>query len=637
MTYSCITVAGLIFANFSLILILWNNFSNSIKNPTYLKSSYDKNIKIESKSLLLESLNKSLKNLISKNSEISKEVNERNKNYLVAKLKKIEFIKKLISKDNLNITLENGLKIIIKRIEKSYKFEIKHLINNSKKEEEKNKIRITENTKISLFLDESKRNVYVFKVTNDGKILNKYLYKKDVKNLSMNNSGEIALYTIPLKKLINSKEKFQFENIKDKIKYSLAQIFKFNYFSNKKTSKLNSYIQNCFISNLFGKIIGVVASSNKKSIAVAYEIKTATESLYRIRYIHNIQNFCNKGKKEYQNLQNFQNKIIQEFSDYIDIKGKNINNHNHNFNKLYYEISNKKNYEEKTSKNMNMPNFFSDEFFDDFSFGINFPIKAMAIKNNILAFAMDNQKFQYTVLKREKNYDLNESLWKVLTQGPVLDQDLFKFFHTNSLKFLEEEYFENSKNIYNMIQIITTIKTDIKYQSKNKYAKIETSGIIRRIKGIKFNKYFENENNEIKILNKRLEEKINKNYLVKFFKVDLLKVVYENKKSNFSYCELEGNNKFQINKCLENIKKYLRPSLFSNNNVFSEGANLYQSNKDSLLMEFNEGNLILIESNLQTNNLNLMILNPEKKSKIEKIYSDSENKNLIIVNLNNFF
>jgi len=591
-------ISGFIFSNIVLFFLLWNDFSNSNKNPKYINTTFTDSLRENPKSLILKRMEIKVENYLNSKKNEKKEIEINQKGKLdLAKLEK------KISKNSFNNDIEDSTKKIININHKlnSQKDEIYPKTNENKRE----KIEFTDNTKVSMFLDHSKKNIFVLKVSNDGQLINKKSFSNKNSDIT-DYFGEISLFTVPSEKLLIEKKtaklNFYILNYNQKLNLLLSRVSK-NIKSNKFNQEKPS-LEKCFKSKFLGKIIGVVSNSNKKNLAIAYEITNNSKVYNRIRYFHNIQDLCYKVKSNDHDFLKFEKKIFDDFNKFVENdvkkKGSNISNDNFNLNKIYFEITESKN----SNDNSLIKNFFSNDYYDDFSLGINSPIRALAIKNNIIAFTLDNQIFQYTILEREYVLYSNSHVWKVFSQGPILNKNTYKYFRTNALKFLDEEEENSSNKIY---------------------------------------KYFENEEKNIFHLNQDLKNKINNKYTIKFYEIDLIKEFLSEKIDERNSLEKEKllneceKDHFNLKKCIKNFNEYFLPIIFSNNNSnLSKNQNLKEKkhvNMDSILMEFAKGKLLLLESNLKKGILNFFILNPENKKKIQKIYSDEENTNILIVSL----
>jgi len=629
-------ISGFIFSNIVLFFLLWNDFSNSNKNPKYINTTFTDSLRENPKSLILKRMEIKVENYLNSKKNEKKEIEINQKGKLdLAKLEK------KISKNSFNNDIEDSTKKIININHKlnSQKDEIYPKTNENKRE----KIEFTDNTKVSMFLDHSKKNIFVLKVSNDGQLINKKSFSNKNSDIT-DYFGEISLFTVPSEKLLIEKKtaklNFYILNYNQKLNLLLSRVSK-NIKSNKFNQEKPS-LEKCFKSKFLGKIIGVVSNSNKKNLAIAYEITNNSKVYNRIRYFHNIQDLCYKVKSNDHDFLKFEKKIFDDFNKFVENdvkkKGSNISNDNFNLNKIYFEITESKN----SNDNSLIKNFFSNDYYDDFSLGINSPIRALAIKNNIIAFTLDNQIFQYTILEREYVLYSNSHVWKVFSQGPILNKNTYKYFRTNALKFLDEEE-ENSSNkkILNLIQITSTIIDNKK--NYNIYQEIKITGNLTKNKKINFYKYFENEEKNIFHLNQDLKNKINNKYTIKFYEIDLIKEFLSEKIDERNSLEKEKllneceKDHFNLKKCIKNFNEYFLPIIFSNNNSnLSKNQNLKEKkhvNMDSILMEFAKGKLLLLESNLKKGILNFFILNPENKKKIQKIYSDEENTNILIVSL----
>jgi len=373
MSHIWVLAIGFFFANFMCLIAIWNNYSFNSLDPKYIGSSYDPNRKEELDSLLLKSLEKHIKNLF--NIKYSLEENIKNE---------IKFNSSLFLGQDIHHSREA---FILKK-----KIENYQTIKNS------------ESSKFSMFLDNEKENIIILKISNEENKINKY----DSKN------GEVILYSIPVENFIPLKK-----NNKEN-----HNIFNFTF---KQSYIEKSLIKKCWSSKFFGRIIGAVASADKQKLSIFYSVVKGHTVTYRIRYFHNIS--CGNNMIENSDLI-----MIENFNLYLDTrKGENdVNKKQNSFIENYFEISDeinnyKDNYyfeengnnykkikkrEVKGIQNNNennneykdkiFKNYFDDDTYDDFLLKGNTPVTAMAIKEDIIAYARDLDYRQFYILKREK-------------------------------------------------------------------------------------------------------------------------------------------------------------------------------------------------------------------------------------------
>jgi len=585
------------------LIAIWNNYSFNSLDPKYLGSSFDPNRKEELDSMLLKSVEKYIKK------------------YFDIKTSLEESVKKDIT-NNSSFFLTEPIGENTTEI-----FDFKEKIKNYQT------IKNSESSKFSMFLDKEKENIIILKISNEENKINKY----DSKN------GEVILYTIPVENFISlNKNSFNINTKKD--------YFNNSNFSLKKNILENSLIRECWNSRFFGRIIGAVASSDKKKLSVFYSVVKGHTVTYRIRYFHNIS--CGNNL-----IKNSDAKMIENFNAYLD-SGLDASDKRKksSFIENYFEISdeaevkgfsgfkgeepkfNDNNYKNNENININknyinekdkvFKNFFEDKTYDDFLLKGNTPITAMAIREDVIAYARDLDYRQYYVLKREKkiiksnsnninnnnnnnnlnneknfnltqqkinsqniivdNHNINNvnnvnnnyltsTVWKVSSLGPKIDRKIQPFFHTNSLKFMDDPI-----NDYRLIHIFVSLNsTDISCYG---YFRISNhTDFIENFTELTFTS-------------------------IPFFKVFFINEI------------LEGNEEFNLEKSVKKLKRYLQPTLFSNN-----------FNSQDMIFEFTKSYLLLMHSNATTGNVHFIRMRPDAKEKIAKIHSDLENENIVIV------
>jgi len=85
---------------------------------------------------------------------------------------------------------------------------------------------------------------------------------------------------------------------------------------------------------------------------------------------------------------------------------------------------------------------------------------------------------------------------------------------------------------------------------------------------------------------------------------------------------LESNEEFNLERSVKKLRKYLQPTLFSNN-----------FNSQDMIFEFTKSYLLLMHSNATSGNVHFIRMRPDAKEKISKIHSDRENENILIVRI----
>ena len=225
------------------------------------------------------------------------------------------------------------------------------------------------------------------------------------------------------------------------------------------------------------------------------------------------------------------------------------------------------------------PNYFDNDTFDDFSLRGNTPINAMTIKKDIIAYSRDFDYRQLYVLKRISNEE--EKMWKISYLGPHINKKINPFFHTNSLKFLYDEI-----NDYKVLQI---------------YLSVNTSRITITSNVIKANHTIYDENSP-------KEE----NHTIITFSQYLLddKII-----TNFE--------DFNSEAIIKNMKRYMKPTAFSNNN------------NRNLIFEFFETSVYSLDWNESINKHSLYeVISGNLVAKIAKISADYQNQHIVIVMIN---
>ncbi len=342
-----------------------------------------------------------------------------------------------------------------------------------------------------------------------------------------------------------------------------------NFIEYKKNDFNKSFIKQCWSTKFYGRIIGAVSSADKLNLAIFYRVISGHNINYRIRFFHNLT--CDNkeiGNKDIDNL--FLN-ILNE----VKIEKENKSDINYLLKEQNLIISSKQSY--TCEKKILFPNYFDDNTFDDFSLRGNTPINAMTIKKDILIYSRDFDYRQLYVLRRMKTEE--ETMWKISYLGPNINKKINPFFHTNSLKLLYDEI-----NDYKILQI---------------YLSVNTSRITITSNVIKANHTDYNENN--------IKEE---NHTIITFSQYLLddKII-----TNFE--------DFSTEAAIKNMKRYMRPTVFSNNNNIN------------LLFEFFETSVFSLDWNESVKKHSLYeVISGNLVHKISKISADQNNQNIVIVN-----
>lgn len=640
MTSLWIILSGFFFANVVWFLALINSNYLEYVNPKYLASSYDGDQPDEIESVLLKSLKKHLGKYFTTsrqnnyNSNSHKEEGFRNRDDISSEL---DFSNSEIIMKNFNSNSSSSNNPALEHIKNNFlnKTLLYETVRNYKY------LHFTNSSKVSIFLDKDKKNLYILKFTND------------VKSPGYYRMGEISLHYISIKNFLSSNSNSENLNL--------------NSFNSDEILK-NSLIRECWSTKIFGKILGAVSSNDKQQLSVYYILSRGNQVNYRIRFFHDMscENFhIEKSNIEieqnYLDFLNLKREKQDQISDYYSIDEDEYRKTLEIEDKLS-EIS-QENFKYKKKINLkNFPNFFSDESFDDFNLRGNTPITSMAIKNNILAYARSRDFYMYNILRREKKINnekgndssttsteiVSNTIWKVSAQGPLLNRNLFPLYHTNSLKFASDKSHD-----YKLIQI---------FLAGNLTEGIKTYAMVYR------SNHSEGNLTKIKI-NENSHEKISKNYsepkdLYSKEKSDLIKNstdFSENEKNNVTSdydnynSTLNKNNylffiksrdkevlnlneeekfeDFNIDKSMQKLREIMKPTIYSNSYSDKPG--------EMLLFELYKGYMCLLGWDEKNYEFFYEIqIDGHENIKVSKISSDESQKNIAIVrkieNLINF-
>lgn len=419
----------------------------------------------------------------------------------------------------------------------------------------KNGLNLTPDNKVSMFLEQTRQEeIYVIKLNND---------QDAVASGKEPKFGIISLYSVDARAL-----------------------------TDKNNSEDDSLLKRCWSTKIFGRVIGVVTSENKQSVAIYYRIAKSRNSIdYRIRFIHNVKcdlldeidssdyesqqiidkfallkkdldsNYGNEQKDEMEitSFQSFLNlseeKIPSEHVDDIEV--------------------NSVNEAKKNNKIVNLKsNYLNNLSYDDFILPGNKPISYITIQKNILAYCRDNDDFEFRIYKRvetEVNSVGERIMWTASAVGPPVDKTKFAFFHTNSIKLVPD-----INNDYRIVHINIAIS--------------QTLGVIL--------------SGKITVTNHVQQPS------------EIYTSLYES--TQFFTHRVDNDlldSDFNIEKSIQNLRQYMKPTIYSN------------TNKENLFFEiYNSTILISMDWNQEDVQFQYLF---ELKSKISRLYSDPSGENLL--------
>jgi hypothetical protein len=377
---------------FFLANILWlvaviNNSFFDIVNPKFVASSFDKHQNEEElESILLKSLKKYIGKYF-QNSGI-------NYSYITASTKE----------QKINLDLKNEENVV--NADSIQKISQKTLNGTILNEVTKNyqPFTIGNSSKISMFLDSTKKLVYILKISNDKESTHRFDSKV----------GEVSLFSIPITNFVKADE--------------------------DKPIIEDAMIKKCWSVSFAGRIVGGVTSNDKSTMSIFYRMVKGHTVSYRVRFFHDLT--CENGEIELTN-----DLFSEKVESYLKDKGKSSKILEEDM-ENYFEINNYKSKSEEDQ--IKLENIFNDKSFDDFTLKGNTPINAMAVKKGVLAYARNMDYRQFYILKR----DQTEKKWKVSLLGPAINKTVHRFFHTNSLKFAKDD-----RHDYKLLQIFVAVNT----------------------------------------------------------------------------------------------------------------------------------------------------------------------------------
>jgi len=503
-----------------LITFTIHFFSSDVISPKFITNSYDPYNKEEFDSILLKSLQKYIQ-------------------------------KFFIDTTNAPTTLDREIS------SNKYDIMIMNELNNTNSPDsavelnnyENSRLKITNSTKISMFPTNDKNNIYILTVSNQRESNSKF----------ENKLGEISLHQIPMKIFPNKMNESQDNYLK------------------------NSIIKPCWSSRFHGKIIGAVSSSDRKQMSVFYRITRGHTVSYRIRYFHNIScdnsSIENTDKELYESYKNFfgnNNKFKYATAQGVE------NGDKHSYSDSYFEILEDKIDEKFSEGNTGTitPNYFNDNSYDDFALIGSSPIVAMTIKSNVIAYARNVDYREFYILKRERNDDQRQ--WKVSLMGPALDKRVDNLFHTNSLKFIQDDL---NQTDYTMLQMFISGNNSGIHLNKNVISANHTD--------------YTNATQD------------------SYYNTNLLKysLDYEITKENMNDYE-----DFNLDSSIKSLKDYMRPTLYSTS-----------VNNRGIAYEFTKGFFFYVAYSNTPNYFKWIQYKFNKKERLSKISTDSTSENIIIV------
>lgn len=220
--------------------------------------------------------------------------------------------------------------------------------------------------------------------------------------------------------------------------------------------------------------------------------------------------------------------------------------------------------EEKRKEDKFTSYFFSNDTYDDFALTGNTFITAMSIKKDTISYARDMDFNAFYVIKRNATY--NE--WSVVFKGIPINKTETHYYHTNSLKFAGDDDINDMK----IIQVYVTIN-------------LTSINLITDI--IKAN-YSSNEVNTTKSVLRKIDEEL----------VSAL------------------SSKYDINIAIKQLRKYLKPTTYSNGNGRNYLMELFYGTVCYLGWDDDE----LDHVNVLTNS----------NKQIDKIAADTSKENIVI-------
>lgn len=360
-----------------------------------------------------------------------------------------------------------------------------------------------------LMMNQDKTELRILQIAKKVPSTNQYDYKYN----------EVSLYSIPIDNFI------------------------INYKNDYHLSK--ALIKHCWSSILPGRIIGTVLSHDKKILLLGYRVIKGNVVTFRMRYINDLS--CNSEKKKGFNEQD--DLIIKEFQDYLHL--------NDNENDAIFKMKN------SSITDQFIKNYINNNTYDDIAFSGNMPFSALAVKDNLIAYARELDYYAFSVIQR--NSKSNE--WKQGFRTIRTNKTKSSYYHTNSLQFITND----DANDIKMVQV---------------YLMIDSSSIYLVYEMIKAN-FTSNSYLTTQLIRNKIDEDI-----------------------------ISQSSQFNLDDSLSKLKKYLKPTIYSNNNNYNA------------MMEFFDGTVFFIDWNQTGREVRYSMTS---SNQIEQIFGDEINENIILM------
>lgn len=501
MTSFWILLSGFFIANLLWFIAILNSSYLEYVNPKFLAHSYDVDKNEELESVLLKSFQKHIQRFFKNPGK------ERDKdNY----------------SEKIDLNLANEVFTNSTSDSNSEDAKIGNL-NLNEMLRDYQPLKITNSSKLSMFLDKDKQFIYIVKVSNERESPHRFDSK----------AGEISLYYIPVHNFIlDPSESGKMEN---------------------------SLIKKCWSSKFYGRIIGAVSSNDKFNLGVFYRLVKGPNINYRIRFFHNIS--CNNFE-----IERTDEEMEQKYAEYLKRRGDNYH----------------------------LKDYFNEVSYDDFSLKGNTPVSSMTIKKDVIAYSRDFDYRQFYILRREKN----PLAWKVSLIGPPINKTVHNLFHTNSLKFANDNIHD-----YKLLHIYVTMNV----------SGINTYGYVVKANHTDYSGFDHSTNSTPNVDSDINSDEIPLDYSLR----RVAKYSIETEVLNLNKYE-----DFNIDTSIQKLKRFMKPTVFSNTN-----------HPNNLLFEFKSGTVCIMGWSKKTNSEYFFNLTPDGEDKVSKISADENNENIIIVSL----
>lgn len=363
--------------------------------------------------------------------------------------------------------------------------------------------------------------------------------------------------------------------------------------------KERKVFRNCWSMSIPGRIIGAVASPNKKVLAIFYSITEGPKISFRIRVIHDIS--CEKAEDLINSAADFnQLSLLDYLSPNSDRFAQNETKKvdRQSYFRIGLSASPNTSDDNKTSRN-----YFNSNSFDDFSIQDSSPIVSMAIKEGFIIYSRSTDFHEFYILSRVESK--GEVYWEVKLTGKRIEKENKKFYYSNSFKFMNSVNHDIS-----ILQVYISSENDqVFLNSRLIYANMT--------------KAEENDSNsELTLSNPEESLQLNSGEIdyTMITQTDLKELVLN---SIGSASKNSESSEVEMKELVALIKQYMKATNYSSNS------------SPSMIYELFKGYLISLDWNFKTQQYDGFELVSKYKSSskladLTRIFNDEDNRNILL-------